>query len=94
MATRKRAVPPGPAQVDPTNVVEAYRIVAGTPEGNIMLRDLVRRFGYGSRSTIVPGDPHMSAWKEGQRSVMVHFSRRIDGEAGDMEGTTSERGEL
>lgn len=91
---RKRIVPPGPAQPDPVNVSEAYRIVAATPEGQIMLRDMVRRFAYGSRSNIVPGDPYMSAWKEGQRSVMVHLSRMIDGEAGELEGTTSDRGEL
>ena len=44
--------------------------------------------------TFVPGDPAWTAWKEGQRSVMVHLSRTIDGEAGDLEGTTSERGEM
>lgn len=92
--TRKRVVPPGPAQPDPTNVVEAYRIVAGTPEGQIMLRDLIRRFAFGTRSAIVPGDPCMSAWKEGQRSVMVHMNRMIDGQAGELEGTTSEEGIL
>lgn len=91
---RKRIVPPGPVQPNPVNVSEAYRIVAATPEGQIMLRDLVRRFGYASRSTVVPGDPQMSAWKEGQRTVMVHFSRMIDGEAGELEGTTSDQGEL
>lgn len=83
-----------PDQPNPVNVMEAYKIVAATPEGQIMLRDLVRRFGYGSRSTIVPGDPQMTAWKEGQRSVMVHLSRVLDGEAGELEGTTSEKGEM
>lgn len=92
--TRKRIVPPGPVQPDPVNIAEAYRIVASLPEGQLMLRDMIRRFAYASRSTFVPGDPGWTAWKEGQRSVMVHLSRMIDGEAGDLEGTTSERGEF
>ena len=78
----------------PATVMEAYKLVAMTPPGQTMLRDLVRRFGFANKSTFVPGDPGYTALHEGQRSVMAHFSRMIDGEAGELEDTDQSQGEL
>lgn len=77
----------------PATVAEAYRLVAMTPPGQVMLKDLVRRFGFATVSTMEPGDPHMTAWREGQRTIVTHFHKMIEGEAGDLEDTTSDRGE-
>lgn len=77
---------------DPLWVIsEAYKSVASTPEGDTMIRDLVRKFGYSRQSTI-DVDPLRMAWKEGGRSVCVHIGRMLDLETAEAADTTAKRG--
>ena len=66
--------------------------VSGTPEGQIMIQDMVRKFGYARQSTI-DADPLRMAWKEGGRTVMVHIGRMIDVDAQALDAQTAARGE-
>lgn len=73
-------------------IVHAYQHVAATPEGQIVIQDLVRRFGY-SRSSTIDADPMRMAWKEGGRAVCVHIGRFIDANAEQVAAWTASRGE-
>lgn len=60
----------------------AYHAVFGTPEGQLVLHDLLRRCGMLETSQ-VNGDPHMVAFREGRRSVgldLVHAMRWTEAE--------------
>jgi hypothetical protein len=70
---------------------EAYKAVSRTPEGELVLQDLVKRFGWTRQSTI-DVDPLKMAWKEGTRAVVVHIGRMIDADIHDAADTTAERG--
>lgn len=74
------------------DIAHAYQHVAGTPEGQIMIQDLVRRFGY-ARSSTIDADPMRMAWKEGGRAVCVHIGRMIDADADTLAAQTASRGE-
>lgn len=66
------------ASVSPVDTCIAYKAVAMTQEGQIMVADLMRRFGFSRYSTHVPGDPELSRMNEGSRLVIVHIGRQID----------------
>lgn len=64
--------------VTPVERTQAYRDIFGSPQGQIVLADLMQSFSYTRGTTQVVGDPYSSAWREGQRSVMVHIGRRLE----------------
>lgn len=57
----------------------AYKQVAMSPEGQIMVADLLGKFGW-SRQSMFTGDALQLAFREGQRTVLVHMGRMIDGD--------------
>lgn len=71
----------------------AYKTIAGMHEGQIVIQDLVRRFGYSRQSTI-DVDPLRMAWKEGGRTVLVHIGRMIDMDTSKIDDTSAPRGEM
>lgn len=75
------------------DLANAYKVVAASPEGSIVIADLVRRFGF-SRQTTIDADPLRMAWKEGGRTVMVHIGRMIDMDTSQIVDATAPRGEF
>lgn len=70
-----------PAEVSPADIIMAYRQVAASEAGQVVLQDLIRKFGYSRSSTFqAAGDqePYRTFIHEGQRSVMVHIGNMID----------------
>lgn len=60
----------------------AYATVFGSPEGKLVLHDLLRRTGI-LEASMVAGDPHMTHFRDGRRSVgldVVHMLRWTEGE--------------
>lgn len=57
----------------------AYRRTFNTPDGQIVLDDLKRRFSFGA-TTFVSGDPHASAFNEGQRAAVLLIARMLSEE--------------
>ena len=54
-----------------------YRAVFTTDDGTKVLDDLKKRFGL-YKSTHVSGDPHESAFYEGQRNAMLIILRMLE----------------
>lgn len=79
--------------VSPLDVCLAYKTAFGTQEGQIVLMDMVRRFGY-TRDTTLDRDPHIMASREGQRSVMVHIGRELDRDPMEFEETNQKEGKF
>lgn len=52
------------------DLLATYRAVFSTDDGKIVLADLQKRFHL-SATTFERGDPHFSAFLEGQRSVVL-----------------------
>lgn len=73
-------------------VATAYKQVAGTREGQIVIQDLVRKYGF-SRTTTLNADPLRMAWNEGGRAVCVHIGRMIDYDAEQLADQSAPRGE-
>lgn len=87
--TRKKPLPVA-TEIDMTNVTPvdtciAYKVVAATQEGQIMIADLMRRFGFARHTTLVPGDPETTAFHEGGRVVIIHIGRQIDADPASFE---------
>ena len=63
------------------DVMTAYKQVAATQEGQIVLMDLMRRFAFTRSSThhVAGGDPNRMNFLEGQRSVIIHIGNQIEG---------------
>jgi hypothetical protein len=70
-----------------TDVISAYKDVFSTQAGQVVLSDLLRLFGFVDRSTFVSDDPYgrIQAGQEGQRSVIIHIGKRIEGQPDDVE---------
>ena len=64
--------------VSPVDTCIAYKVMAATQEGQIVIADLMRRFGFSRFTTFVHGDPDKSTLNEGQRTVVIHIGRMID----------------
>jgi hypothetical protein len=79
-------------EVGLSEISAAYKQVAATREGQIVIQDLVRKYGF-SRSTTLNTDPLRMAWNEGGRSVCVHIGRMIDYDADQLAVQTAARGE-
>jgi hypothetical protein len=58
----------------------AYRRAFSTEDGERVLRDLKARFSF-EASTFVPGDPHQSAFREGQRDAVLLIVRMLSEES-------------
>ena len=71
--------------VSPVDTCIAYKVVAATSEGQIVIADLMRRFGFSRFSTYVPGEPELSRMNEGSRLVIVHIGRQIDADPASFE---------
>lgn len=54
----------------------AWRTIAATPEGQLVLQDLVARFAFTQRSTYSP-EPNRTFINEGCRTVMVYIGRYV-----------------
>lgn len=57
----------------------AYRRTFNTDDGARVLADLKSRFSF-EASTFIPGDPHYSAFKEGQRDAVLLIVRMLSEE--------------
>ena len=55
---------------------EDYKVTFGTDQGQRVLRDLMASFHMG-RSTHIQGDPHESAFREGERHVLLHILYKV-----------------
>lgn len=64
-----------PREVSLMDIANAYKIVFATPEGQVVLADLVRKFAFNTQSTFVPNCPEQTNVNEGQRTVIVHIGR-------------------
>lgn len=64
-------------EISPYDVAVAYKQVFATQEGQIVMADLLRYFGYTRNSTFDP-NPGAMAYKEGQRAVLIHVGRQLD----------------
>lgn len=53
-----------------------YRVTFGSEEGQRVLEDLRGRF-HADTTTFVPGDPHQSAFLEGQRDAVLTIARML-----------------
>ncbi|MGB0467958.1 MAG: hypothetical protein ACPGF7_10600 [Pontibacterium sp.] len=67
------------------NLLATYRAVFETDDGKLVLADLEKRFHL-SASTFERGDPHYSAFLEGQRSVVLTIKSMME-ERGTAENT-------
>jgi hypothetical protein len=79
-------------EISLSDIASAYQYIAGMPEGQIVIQDLVRRFGF-TRTTTIDADPMRMAYKEGGRAVCVHIGRMIDSDAKQLAEQTAARGE-
>jgi len=57
----------------------AYRRTFNTDDGQRVLDDLMKRFSF-SATTFIPGDPHTSAFNEGQRAAVLLIVRMLSEE--------------
>ena len=57
----------------------AYRRTFNTDDGQKVLDDLMKRFSFGA-TTFVSGDPHTSAFNEGQRAAVLLITRMLSEE--------------
>ena len=80
-------------EVSPYDVCIAYKTVFGTQEGQIVMMDLLRNFGYNRNTTFDP-NPGAMAYKEGQRTVLIKIGRQIDLDPIGLEETRKSTGEL
>lgn len=79
--------------VGPADIMMAYKQVAALPEGQIVIDDLLRRFGFTRTSTYVHGDAIATTFREGQRTVLVHIGRMIEGDPAEFASTSKREGE-
>ena len=59
-----------------TDLMRVYHSCLQSDEGIMILQDLQARFN-GDTTTFVKGDPHESAFLEGQRSVMLYIMEML-----------------
>lgn len=57
----------------------AYRRTFNTDDGQQVLEDLKKRFSF-EATTFVSGDPHISAFNEGQRAAVLLIVRMLSEE--------------
>lgn len=82
-----------PREVSPYDVCIAYKVTFATQEGQIVMMDLLRNFGY-NRNTTFDANHGVMATKEGQRSVLIHMGRQLDMDPITLEETRNSTGEM
>ena len=65
----------------------AYKQVFSTPEGQIVIADLLHRFGFTRHSMFTPGTtrPEDVLFREGQRDVVRHIGVNLDSDPAGFE---------
>lgn len=77
-----------PKKPKPLNIYQAYRdTFSGTQAGREVLADLEKAFHL--RRSFAAGDPHKTAFQEGQRDVYLRIRHMIDNQE-DHAGTDSD----
>ena len=61
----------------------AYHRVFTSPEGEIVLRDLLKRGGL-LQVSAVAGDPHMTHYNDGRRSIVLEIVHQLRWSEGEM----------
>lgn len=79
--------------VTPGDVARAYKTTFSSEDGQVVLQDLVRRFGYTRSSTLSPGQPDVTARNEGQRTVLQHVGFLLDVDPAEYERANQTQGE-
>jgi len=59
------------------SLIRAYRTTFTSRSGKIVLRDLMQ-VHYMLNSSFTPGDPHETAFKEGERNVVVRILQQMN----------------
>lgn len=70
----------------------AWQRIAASPDGQLALKQLIRRFGW-TTQTLWNTDAGRMAYNEGQRSVCVHIGRMIGLSMDEATDTTKDRGQ-
>jgi len=70
----------------------AYRAVFTSPDGEKVLRDLMKRGGL-LETSMVEGDPHLTAFKEGKRAVILDVLAELRWSEKEIAGLARERQE-
>lgn len=81
-------------EVSNYDVMMAYKDVSASPEGQVVLADLMHRFAFTRTSTFVPGETDYTMFHEGQRSVMVHIGKMVEGNPADLTDPDAQHGEM
>ncbi len=93
MAARKPRSPSAKAEMihveSKEDLINAYKQVFSSVEGQIVLADLLINFGHNIHSTWTPASgthlgtrPEDAPFYEGQRSVILHIGRKVDARPG------------
>lgn len=61
----------------------AYHFTFGLPEGKLVLHDLLQAAGL-LETSMVPGDPQGTAYREGRRSVALEIIHKLRWTEGEM----------
>ena len=59
------------------DTIAAYQHVFATRDGDLILKDLMRT-GYFDISSFAEGDPHVTAFREGQRAMVLRILKIIN----------------
>lgn len=78
-------------RISPAKLIEAYQLLAQTESGQIVINDLLRRFGY-TRNTTFQENTATMAYCEGQRSVVIYIGRMLDADPAAQEAL--DKGEM
>jgi len=65
-------------QLTRDEVAQAYRNVFAGEDGALVLAHLQHQFGYTRGTTLEANDGITTAWREGQRYVLVHIGRMLE----------------
>lgn len=75
-----------PAIISPADVVIAYKQAFAAQEGQIVLADLMRRFGHSRYSTFTKaGGTEQMLLNEGARRVLIHIGIQLDLDPAEVE---------
>ena len=69
------------AQFSEEQVRDAYRAVFDSPSGAVVAADLLRRFGFQSKSTFDGQNTELMCFNEGTRFVVLHIQDMVNNPA-------------
>ncbi|WP_299444702.1 hypothetical protein [uncultured Rhodospira sp.] len=68
-----------------SRIAAAYQSVFHGQDGQLVLADLARRFGFTHRSTFPDnGDPNRMIFNEGGRAALIHIGRMIEADLDEL----------